>query len=209
MFDLTLSTLVTRILAALVIIGLHGFFLALAARLLGDGQAARAGRLTVSPFAHFEPAGFLALILFGLGWVRPLPLNIGRMRGHRLAVPALLAASLVPVALLAVVAVNLLPRAAVSFSYSTAPLVAHFLVVLVRLSTSFILSSFLPLAPFCLGQLLVSSREQWREFAARARLPLAVAALLLSFLLSYWIGDAVDVVVRHVFGNIALLSNSR
>lgn len=34
-----------------------------------------AGRLTLNPFAHFDPIGTTAIILFGFGWAKPVPIN--------------------------------------------------------------------------------------------------------------------------------------
>lgn len=49
----------------------HGY----AALRMGDHTAERQGRLTLNPFAHFDPIGTTALILFGFGWAKPVPIN--------------------------------------------------------------------------------------------------------------------------------------
>ena len=54
----------------------HGF----AAWLLGDRTAEREGRLTLDPFAHIDPMGFLCMFVFGFGWARPVPINTARFR---------------------------------------------------------------------------------------------------------------------------------
>jgi len=208
MFDLTLSTLVMRILAALPIIGLHGFALALGARLLGDQQAHREGRLTISPFSHLDPVGLLAFILLGIGWILPIPMSVKRMRGQYLAIPLVLAAGLLPVMLLAALAVYLLPWAAVSFSYSTAPLVGAFLAVLARLSIGFVIFNLLPFPPFSLGQILAACSDEWRAQVRRFQTPLGIIALVAGFLLLPWITGSVNAVVRSVFGNITMLLRS-
>ncbi len=48
---------------------------ALAGKLLGDTTAERAGRLTLNPFAHLDPVGFLMLLFIGFGWAKPVPYN--------------------------------------------------------------------------------------------------------------------------------------
>lgn len=53
----------------------HEFAHAYAAYLLGDDTAKKAGRLTIDPTAHIDPFGFLALLLAGFGWAKPVPIN--------------------------------------------------------------------------------------------------------------------------------------
>ena len=56
------------------------------ARRLGDDTAARLGRITLNPIAHFDPIGFLGLALiafgfWGFGWGKPVPVDVSRIRG--------------------------------------------------------------------------------------------------------------------------------
>lgn len=45
---------------------------------LGDGTAAREGRLTLNPLAHMDPIGTLLLpLLVPFGWAKPVPVNMG------------------------------------------------------------------------------------------------------------------------------------
>jgi len=49
----------------------HGYV----AYLLGDPTAKRSGRLTLNPFVHIDWLGILFLMLFRIGWARPVPIN--------------------------------------------------------------------------------------------------------------------------------------
>ena len=42
---------------------------------LGDHTARERGRLSLSPFAHLEPIGFLCMLLFEFGWAKPVPVD--------------------------------------------------------------------------------------------------------------------------------------
>ncbi len=42
---------------------------------LGDPTPRRAGRLTLNPLAHLDPFGTVALLLFHIGWAKPVPVN--------------------------------------------------------------------------------------------------------------------------------------
>ena len=48
------------------------------AALLGDSTAENSGRLTLNPLAHIDPMGAIAMLLFGIGWAKPVPVNPSR-----------------------------------------------------------------------------------------------------------------------------------
>lgn len=62
----------------LVALPLHEFAHGMTAKLLGDDTAEKSGRLTLNPIAHLDPMGAIAMLLFGIGWARPTPVNPSR-----------------------------------------------------------------------------------------------------------------------------------
>ncbi|UWZ78457.1 site-2 protease family protein [Geoalkalibacter halelectricus] len=54
----------------------HGFF----ADRFGDPTARLLGRLSPNPVKHLDPVGTLALLIFGFGWARPVPVNFHNLR---------------------------------------------------------------------------------------------------------------------------------
>ncbi len=42
---------------------------------LGDPTAYNLGRLTLNPIKHLDPLGTLAMLLVGVGWAKPVPVN--------------------------------------------------------------------------------------------------------------------------------------
>lgn len=54
----------------------HGFI----AERLGDPTARLLGRLTLNPVKHLDPIGTIALLVFGFGWARPVPVNPNNLR---------------------------------------------------------------------------------------------------------------------------------
>ena len=42
---------------------------------LGDPTARSLGRLTLNPAKHIDPLGFLSMVLFRVGWAKPVPIN--------------------------------------------------------------------------------------------------------------------------------------
>lgn len=49
----------------------HGFV----ANKLGDPTARSLGRLTLNPAKHIDPLGFISMLLFRVGWAKPVPIN--------------------------------------------------------------------------------------------------------------------------------------
>ena len=42
---------------------------------LGDPTARNLGRISMNPFKHFDILGFICMVLFGVGWAKPVPIN--------------------------------------------------------------------------------------------------------------------------------------
>ena len=74
-FQSLLYILIIRLIVALTALPMHECAHAYAAMRMGDHTAERQGRLTLNPFAHFDPIGTTAIILFGFGWAKPVPIN--------------------------------------------------------------------------------------------------------------------------------------
>ncbi|MFH1547278.1 MAG: site-2 protease family protein, partial [bacterium] len=54
---------------------IHEYAHALAATKLGDNTAKFFGRLTLNPLAHIDPVGVIAMVLFKIGWSKPVPIS--------------------------------------------------------------------------------------------------------------------------------------
>jgi Zn-dependent protease len=53
----------------------HEYAHALVADKLGDKMPRSQGRLTLNPFAHIDPIGFLLILVIGFGWTKPVETN--------------------------------------------------------------------------------------------------------------------------------------
>ena len=58
----------------------HGFV----ANYYGDPTAKRAGRLTLNPFAHLDPAGIIMFLIFRIGWAKPVPVNSQNLKNPKM-----------------------------------------------------------------------------------------------------------------------------
>lgn len=68
-----------------ILIGLvfHEFAHALVADRLGDPTPRMSGRISLNPFAHLDPIGFVMLIIAGFGWAKPVMTNPARYKIKR------------------------------------------------------------------------------------------------------------------------------
>ena len=62
-------------IAALVALTVHEYCHGYAAYKLGDETAKNFGRLSLNPLKHLDPYGVICLVLFRIGWAKPVPIN--------------------------------------------------------------------------------------------------------------------------------------
>ena len=68
-------TLLLRIPAILLALSIHEASHGFVAYKLGDPTAKSLGRLTINPVKHIDPIGALAMLILGVGWAKPVPVN--------------------------------------------------------------------------------------------------------------------------------------
>jgi Zn-dependent protease len=68
------------IVGLLAAVSVHECAHAWMANKLGDPTAKEAGRLSLNPLAHLDPWGTLMLLVVGLGWGKPVPVDAERLR---------------------------------------------------------------------------------------------------------------------------------
>ncbi len=80
LFQLGVQEIISLVVSLLIAISVHEWAHAWMANWLGDPTAKEAGRLSLNPFAHLDPWGTLMLLVIGLGWGKPVPINAERLR---------------------------------------------------------------------------------------------------------------------------------
>ncbi len=70
-------------LAILISLILHECAHGYVAYRCGDPTAKMLGRLSLNPAAHLDPIGTLCMIVFGIGWAKPVPINPRNFRNYR------------------------------------------------------------------------------------------------------------------------------
>jgi len=67
----------------LVVITIHEYFHAWTAWKLGDTTPVETGRLSLNPLRHLDPLGTIALLLFHVGWARPVMIDFAAFKHPR------------------------------------------------------------------------------------------------------------------------------
>lgn len=157
-FDLyALLRLGMQTAAVLLCLTIHELCHGLAAYALGDRTASRAGRLSLNPLRHIDPAGFLLLLVARVGWAKPVPVDVRCFKRPKrdMALTALAGpASNLVLALLALGCGTLLLKAAprtdsVVFAYAL-----FFLCYIAVLSVGLGLFNLIPIPPLDGSRLL-------------------------------------------------------
>lgn len=82
---------ILSIVSLLIGLTVHESSHALVADRLGDATARRAGRISPNPFRHLDRTGTLLLLVVGIGWGRPVPIDPFKLRFGPVRGPAIVA----------------------------------------------------------------------------------------------------------------------
>ena len=78
-----LSTILASMVAIAVAISVHEFGHAYSAHLLGDDTAKMYGRMTLNPAKHLDIMGLIAMVIFHIGWAKPVPVNPNNFKNYK------------------------------------------------------------------------------------------------------------------------------
>lgn len=81
--NVSLPALAGIVVGMLAGITTHEFSHALVADQLGDHQPRALGRVSLNPLRHLDPLGTALLVLVGIGWGKPVPVNVAALRPGR------------------------------------------------------------------------------------------------------------------------------
>lgn len=83
-FDFTyLLSILLGVIPSLLCISLHELSHGMVAYKLGDDTAKKRGRLTLNPLKHLDPIGLLMMLVFHVGWAKPVPVNPNYFKNPR------------------------------------------------------------------------------------------------------------------------------
>lgn len=177
MASLSLQQLLMRFAALLLVAAVHGWAVSAAAVALGDPGPKYDGRRTLNPFTHLDLLGGVGIVLFSLGWIRPIAVDPQQLRSRWWTIVVVLAGIGATVAL-ALLARIVAPLAVTELGPSMSTGVGVFLSTVVNLALWFAIFNFLPLPPLTGGLLLSAAspgaRKRLAPYMAHAKFGLAV-----------------------------------
>lgn len=71
------------VIPALICVTLHELSHGFIAYRLGDDTAKRSGRLTLNPIKHIDLMGLLMMLVFHVGWAKPVPVNMFKFKNPK------------------------------------------------------------------------------------------------------------------------------
>jgi Zn-dependent protease len=74
---------IVQVPVILIVITIHEYFHAWTAWKLGDTTPVDTGRLSLNPLRHLDPLGTVALLLFHVGWARPVMIDFAAFKHPR------------------------------------------------------------------------------------------------------------------------------
>ena len=86
MFDFSRERIIGMLLslpAILFCLSIHELAHGWMANRLGDHTARNLGRLSLNPLAHIDPFGFIALLVVGFGWAKPVPVMMRNFKNPK------------------------------------------------------------------------------------------------------------------------------
>ncbi len=149
--------ILARVFVLLTAIPIHESAHAYVASRLGDKTAKYQGRISLNPMVHFDMMGFICLIIAGIGWAKPVPINSYNFRGDRRVGMALSAAA-GPASNLVVALISVLLARIFFFFYANGLVVGvvgtvfyyiyYLLFAMVQINILLAIFNLIPLPPF-------------------------------------------------------------
>ena len=175
-----------RALVVLIAIPFHESAHALVSHWLGDDTALRAGRLSLNPLRHFDPWGALCMLVGGVGWARPVRIDVRNYKNPKVGMAISAAAGPISNFLLAWVSM-ILYRLVLRADASWLMLPQMFLYHMIVMNLSLAAFNLIPVPPFDgsrIALLFLPQRLYFKVMRYEHQIMIAVLLLALTGLLN-------------------------
>lgn len=209
LLNLSVPTLISRIITLVFAFTFHEFAHAATAHALGDRTPQMHGRLTLNPLAHLDVMGTLTLLFAGFGWAKPVPINPYALQRRSKAGVMLvsLAGPITNLVLGVLAAIPLrfgwVPLTPTSSSFF--PSAGDFLLEFLFINLALFLFNLIPLAPLD-GEKVITYflPKHWVEVYDRIRPYSPFILLALVFILPMFGLDLINLIIRKPLMDLAL-----
>jgi len=209
LFNLTLPTLISRIITLLLAFTFHEFAHAATATALGDMTAKNSGRLTLNPLAHLDVMGTITLLVAGFGWAKPVPVNPYAVRRKTRAGMMLVSlAGPVMNLILGILAALPLRFGWVPLRLSTnafLPSWGEFLLEFLSINLALFLFNLIPLSPLD-GEKVITFflPDHWVDFYDRIRPYSPIILMVILFVLPMFGLDLINIIIRQPLNSLVM-----
>jgi hypothetical protein len=200
--NFTLSQLLMRLCAVVLVATLQGFAVAAAARALGDAGPKHDGRLSLDPLRHVDLIGGAVALIFAVGWGRWVAIDPRALRHGRVDL-LLVALGGFGAVVLGVLVLRFARPFLLPWLPDTAAATAFALIqTIIEVGLASALIGLLPLPPLAGGHLLVAAAPKLRERLAGRELVLGliVGALVATGALAGALDPALRLLMGMVLG---------
>lgn len=172
-----------RALVVLVAIPFHEAAHALVSHWLGDDTAVRAGRLSLNPVRHFDLLGALCMLIGGVGWAKPVGIDVRNYKNPKVGMAISAAAGPVSNFLLAWFSMIVYKCVIYSGLGDRIPALMLFFYYMVAMNLSLAVFNLIPIPPFDGSRIALLFLPRNLYFKAmRYERQIMLAVLLLVFL---------------------------
>lgn len=205
-----LSYLLSTLAVILITMPIHEWAHGFVSTRLGDPTPRWQGRLTLNPMAHIDKKGALLILLFGIGWAKPVQVNARYYKNPKWGMALVALAGPMANLLLSLVALILLYLFSI-FNFFAIDFIIDFLFYIAYISVGLAVFNLIPIPPFDGSRILFAFLPQKYYFKIMQYERYIFIGLMALFLLDSRIGifgDMMDTITWNALNfiaNIAIL----
>ena len=189
---LTLLIVLAEIFSVIFALVLHEIAHGLVALWNGDDTAKLYGRLSLNPLRHFDIVGLAMMLLVGIGWAKPVPVNPNNFKNRKVGAITVSIAGILTNLLLAFlcsIGVVLLGQIALVSPQTSLEYFVYFcywfMLAMVEINITFALFNLLPLFPldgYRLISCFVNENNGFMRFMRRYSLYILLGFIVLNYI---------------------------